>query len=744
MRWLKTTFLAIAFSCVSLQVSHASVGFLTLDTVSNYQGWGWEALLVQNQHITLAIVPSIGARVLQYDLATDTFMIVNESLLGETFYSDYPTPYSTTWGYGGYKTWPAPQSEWNWTPPPVMAWGNYEYKTLHASADSVVIRMKGQTEQYQTPGLRFDRYITAYSNSTRVKVTTVLFNDNAAAESWSIWDVTQTIVQHESLGDFSNFAAYIPIESASDIWDNGGGPAYEEVLPGIYKLQYSSQEGKMFSKSSEGWTCWVDERDEQCYAKLFEVVEGADYPDDGANVEYYTNGNSRYMEMEVLGPIEEIGPDGADSIVFVEDWYVASSGGPVYTANHAGIVLEPFSYNRLNQSLTGVLAAFTEGSVKAVFETDNGSIIGWVFLDNISPAEKTVLDAPLAVPESTRYIHLNAYDGNENFIASMASLELINEDSFTAYKVPETPTIDGVADEAFWDTTSWYSLDYVWLPYNDLVDPEDFTGRFKLAWDENLLYMLVEVVDDSLYDSHPEPLDNYWNDDCVEVFLDEDHSGGDHLSSYNAFAYHVSTEFDVVDNNASGSTSLFNDHIDAARTVDGDTYTWELAIRVFDDSYSNTGSSTPVTLEHAKELGFSLAYCDTDGSPQRENFIGSKYLEEAVSNNSYINASLFGTLTLIDPEGGSPPDIILTQKDEYNIRLYPNPATETLFFRFEESLTMDCPFQLRSITGQLVGSGIIRSGEHTGRIDINGLAAGMYILDFVSDQVNVSKRVIIR
>ena len=111
---------------------------VSIDTITNYNGWGWEVLVVKNNYITLGIVPSIGGRVLQYDLGIDTFMIVNPSLLGQ----HVSNPYSGTYGYGGYKTWPSPQSIWNWPPPPTLAWGNYEYETLHASKDSVKIWLK--------------------------------------------------------------------------------------------------------------------------------------------------------------------------------------------------------------------------------------------------------------------------------------------------------------------------------------------------------------------------------------------------------------------------------------------------------------------------------------------------------------------------------------------------------------------------------------------------------------------------
>jgi hypothetical protein len=228
-----------------------------------------------------------------------------------------------------------------------------------------------------------------------------------------------------------------------------------------------------------------------------------------------------------------------------------------------------------------------------------------------------------------------------------SNLLIAQNDSFTAYYTSDPITVDGIADEEIWDTAHWYPLSYVWIPYGQSVSAGDFTGRFKISWDENFLYLMVEVVDDSLYDGHTNPLENYWDDDCVEVFLDEDKSGGNHLNNFNAFAYHVGTLLDAVDNTTSVA-ALFNNDVDAFYTKSADTYTWELAIKIFNDEYVYGANNTPEILSHGKVLGFSLAYCDNDGSSYRENFIGSKYLPEAQANNGYINADVFGKLTLID------------------------------------------------------------------------------------------------
>lgn len=43
-----------------------------------------------------------------------------------------------------------------------------------------------------------------------------------------------------------------------------------------------------------------------------------------------------------------------------------------------------------------------------------------------------------------------------------------------------------------------------------------------------------------------------------------------------------------------------------------------------------------------------VAYCDNDGSPLRENFVGSEDLPDEQKDRGWIDAGLFGELELVD------------------------------------------------------------------------------------------------
>lgn len=227
--------------------------------------------------------------------------------------------------------------------------------------------------------------------------------------------------------------------------------------------------------------------------------------------------------------------------------------------------------------------------------------------------------------------------------------------------VANPPKIDGVISQNAngdgsheWGEGQWYPLNQDFI--GGLPTKEDFSGEYTLRWDKDHLYLLAKINDDILFDQHPDPLYLYWDDDCLEIFIDEDASGGIHQFDYNAFAYHISIDNQSVDigpNNADGSTNfiLLNEHISSAWKRSSDaphTITWEVAIKVIDDKFDETKDYPSVELTAHKRMGFMLAYCDNDGSKNRENFIGSHTIVPVSGdkNLGYIDASVFDTVTL--------------------------------------------------------------------------------------------------
>lgn len=234
--------------------------------------------------------------------------------------------------------------------------------------------------------------------------------------------------------------------------------------------------------------------------------------------------------------------------------------------------------------------------------------------------------------------------------ASAATADAPHYDGRSEYRAPNAaiaPVIDGVADEVVWDQAEWQELEYRWL--GPAYSAEDFEGRFKVAWTREKIYILAELVDDILFDSHRNPLAQYWDDDCLEIFIDEDYSGGDHQYNHNAFAYHMSLDNQAIDMGTNEQPNNYTHHVHSRWQQQASRVVWEIAIDIYDDEYvDGSGDNVPVVLYAGKVMGLMLAYCDNDGSELRENFIGSESVPDGPKDRGWIDAGLFGSLILVD------------------------------------------------------------------------------------------------
>jgi hypothetical protein len=224
---------------------------------------------------------------------------------------------------------------------------------------------------------------------------------------------------------------------------------------------------------------------------------------------------------------------------------------------------------------------------------------------------------------------------------------ILSDGNYIAKKALEEPVVDGMGKEKSWELVPWREIKYTWI--GDDPSPQDFSGRYKILWTESRLYYLVEITDNILSDQHKDAFDKWWEDDCLELFIDEDKSGGNHQYTHNAFAYHITLDYDVVDMGPDNKPHLYNNDLETKRIQQGNIYTWEVGMKVFDKTYVDGKNNIPVKLTSGKKLGFAVSYNDNDATGGRENFIGSINIEpvEGDKNRGWIDAGVFGTLELI-------------------------------------------------------------------------------------------------
>jgi hypothetical protein len=235
-------------------------------------------------------------------------------------------------------------------------------------------------------------------------------------------------------------------------------------------------------------------------------------------------------------------------------------------------------------------------------------------------------------------------------IPTLSGADVTHDHDRSQYSAPRAivpPIIDGNANEAAWAQAEWREIKHRWL--GPEYTPDDFQGRYKVVWGGTRLYILGEFIDDILIDTHRDPLVQYWDDDCLEVFIDEDFSGGGHQFNHNAFAYHFSLDNQAIDIGTNQKPQNYSHHTESRWQQKGDKIIWELAIDVYSDNYvDGSDHNLPVTLTAGKLLGLMIAYCDNDGSELRENFIGSERVAEGPKDRGWIDAGIFGSLVLVE------------------------------------------------------------------------------------------------
>jgi hypothetical protein len=263
--------------------------------------------------------------------------------------------------------------------------------------------------------------------------------------------------------------------------------------------------------------------------------------------------------------------------------------------------------------------------------------------------------------------HCSLISSSANSSSSISS----DRNRYDAPKTTSAPVIDGVTDAA-WDRAAWAPVDVFWLG-SQRPGAQDFTGRYKAMWDAGNLYLLFDITDDVLLDATANPLERYWDDDSVEIFIDENKSGGNHQYNTSAWAYHIGTLGDSVDFTNSASAKLLNSHITVRRISLGARHMWEMSMRVYAENYNDNTINTPVALFAGKLMGFTAAYNDNDASSQRESMMGSVDTQGHKDNLGYIDASVFGSMRLIDSSSSTSsssstpvmPKTVVLQAEDY-------------------------------------------------------------------------------
>jgi len=164
---------------------------------------------------------------------------------------------------------------------------------------------------------------------------------------------------------------------------------------------------------------------------------------------------------------------------------------------------------------------------------------------NDAPSEIFQIFDTLASSTDATYLQLRSTEGNNNlnvraeitgippmnelFVPIMQMAKIMESagkqhwgekrkyKTVTVRKADRNPKIDG-KEEKIWSAAPKNKLGNV--IYSPISSDEDFSAYYKTMWDEKNLYVLVDVTDDKLENDS----DQWYLNDCIEIFIDTDNS----------------------------------------------------------------------------------------------------------------------------------------------------------------------------------------------------------------------------
>ena len=284
---------AFTFSAPALRLAAAEKPAITVATAQPHHGWR-DAVVLRNRVVEAVIVPSVG-RVMQFRFIgerTGPFW-ENEKLAGQPMPED---PWKAAPGsFGGDKTWPAPQSAWNWPPPDV-----FDTAPLAAvvNDDRSVTLTSPASPRF---GLRTVRRIALDATEPVMRIETTYEKISGEPVAVAVWVITQ--LRHPR-------AVFMPVPIGSQ-FPAGAAPTWKGPENFLLRegdwLRITRNPAGSHKTGNDGTTLvWAD------HNGLLRIeiprVAGGDYPHNGCSVEVYTNADPvPYVELETLGPRKTLG-----------------------------------------------------------------------------------------------------------------------------------------------------------------------------------------------------------------------------------------------------------------------------------------------------------------------------------------------------------------------------------------------------------------------------------------------------
>ena len=273
-----------------------------------FNGWR-NCLRIYNEEIEVILATEIGIRILRAGfIKGQNFFYLSPDDAGKTGGSDWRI-------YGGHRLWHAPEAIPRSYAPDNSA---VEYAI---TGNTVTLT---QTKEAST-GIIKQVEISLHASKNEVTVVHRLINQNLWEITTAPWAISAlakggiAIVPQEPYGEGDEFLLpsrplvlwqYTQMQDPRWYWGNRYILAHQD--PG------HTSEQKIGVMNKQGWVAY--HLNKEILIKSFDNRTG-NYPDYNSNTEIYINEN--LLEIETLGPLEAVGPDGV--LEHTEYWLLAKT-----------------------------------------------------------------------------------------------------------------------------------------------------------------------------------------------------------------------------------------------------------------------------------------------------------------------------------------------------------------------------------------------------------------------------------
>jgi Domain of unknown function (DUF4380) len=205
----------------------------------------------------------------------------------------------------GSTFWPSPQSDWNWPPPPVL---NVDPYAASVDGDTLTL-VSGKDE---ITGFQFTKKFFP-GKGGRLELRYTISNVSGAAKKVAPWEITR--VRKGGL-------LFFPVGN-NRLSKKSFGPVPVEVMDGVawYKDPKEKPADNLLTSAdgTEGWAAYAIDR--KLFVKKFPNVRRDELAPGEGEITIYVSGVADYVEFEVQGKYEALGPGNGSS--WQVTWIVA-------------------------------------------------------------------------------------------------------------------------------------------------------------------------------------------------------------------------------------------------------------------------------------------------------------------------------------------------------------------------------------------------------------------------------------